>query len=458
MSVHNETIESLTVRQHSTAVTINNDNYTVKSMAQRETLLNRYRPYLLSSVMCVVVAFYIVDYYRSANIALPAAPEKPEIVSIDTVLVDKDVNVVTLFPAVGEDNNTPQSVLEFIGGNLPVSNPVKKQVVLYELVPERTPEVIDVNKLLSRAKALLERDRLTSPKDNSAFSHYRKVLSTYPDNKEALAGMQKIVDRYLYFADKVIEKGEEYKLPELIRNAYFVGESYMDMEPLLKRFAHYIANNANSFDGAVVERKTVDQVPVASMQIKPSIKYVDVETSRIASGLLVSGDVIGAKIILENFAAISEYWGESYDRLLQIYLNEGSVDKAEKLIYRNTTLSAYQLAEKAARIFVARNDLAGALDLLQGHEPGVDGNENYYALMAGLLHKHGSYDKAVVIYRRLLAMNHKNSRYWLGLAVSLDSMLDEKAALTAFKYADQYASDNSSVKQYIEQRIVSLSN
>ena len=63
-------------------------------------------------------------------------------------------------------------------------------------------------KYLSAAARALKAERLTTPMRDNAHKYYRAVLAVDSDNEEALAGLQKIVDRYIQFIDKAKAAGK----------------------------------------------------------------------------------------------------------------------------------------------------------------------------------------------------------------------------------------------------------
>ena len=45
---------------------------------------------------------------------------------------------------------------------------------------------------------------MTTPAGDNAYEHYLSVLAIDPDNAEAHAGIEKMVDMYIYFTEKAI--------------------------------------------------------------------------------------------------------------------------------------------------------------------------------------------------------------------------------------------------------------
>lgn len=64
-----------------------------------------------------------------------------------------------------------------------------------------------IRKYLIAAEKGMKAERLTTPLKNNANKYYQRVLAIDPDNAEARAGMQKIVNRYIQFISKARAEG-----------------------------------------------------------------------------------------------------------------------------------------------------------------------------------------------------------------------------------------------------------
>ncbi len=72
---------------------------------------------------------------------------------------------------------------------------------------EKTVDAELNRKYLTAAARAVKAGRLTTPLKDNAHKYYQAVLAIEPDNAEALAGLQKIVDRYVQFIDRAKVKG-----------------------------------------------------------------------------------------------------------------------------------------------------------------------------------------------------------------------------------------------------------
>ncbi len=75
-------------------------------------------------------------------------------------------------------------------------------------LPENPRDQDSVKDYLAAAKQAMKAVRLTTPAEDNAYKYYQMVLAIEPDNAEARAGLQKIVDRYIWFVQKSRAEGK----------------------------------------------------------------------------------------------------------------------------------------------------------------------------------------------------------------------------------------------------------
>ncbi len=68
------------------------------------------------------------------------------------------------------------------------------------------PHVISQH--LAAAEEAIKALRMTTPAGDNAYEHYQAVLAVDPDNAKAHAGIQKMVDTYVYLIEKAIAEDE----------------------------------------------------------------------------------------------------------------------------------------------------------------------------------------------------------------------------------------------------------
>jgi hypothetical protein len=419
--------------------------------------------------MIASVVWFLIDYNVIFTKPAAVAVNSKEL-NVNSLLIDTArFSVVNPKYAQVVDQKMPSEIFLFLEGYIQ-NTKANKEVIIFEIV-DLVEKQEKIAGLLLEGDQLLKEDKLTSPVGSNAFERYESVLVIDSNNEAAIAGIQKIVNRYLSLADLVIRKNEAYKVAGLVENAYKVSSDYFDISSQVKKYSSYIKDEsiflgqsipnvndaASNSDNELAADETIKVSDNSSKYSNSAAKDVDRETAYIAKKLADQGNIDGAIKVLESFTLLSDYWGDSYDLLLGLYLKAGMNKTAEALVYKNKSLDLFQFAEKAAHIFVARDDAVGAIRLLEGHQPAIEGYQNYYSLKAGLFYEAGNYSESSILYRKLLHVDYTNPIYWLGLAVSLDKLEDGKA-LQAFHYANYYSDQKSDVKRYIEKNIILVSS
>lgn len=110
--------------------------------------------------------------------------------------------------------------------------------------------------------------------------------------------------------------------------------------------------------------------------------------------------------------------------------------------------------ELLARVLDGSGQRLQAIDLLVSQ--GTPDNGNQQALLGALATQAGRYQDAAQAYRRLLARDGSQSRWWLGLAVALDNQGDAMAARTAYQGALDAGHLEAKAEQFVRQRLAAL--
>ena len=142
--------------------------------------------------------------------------------------------------------------------------------------------------------------------------------------------------------------------------------------------------------------------------------------------------------------------------LFRLYLQMDDLDMAEQLLVGSSRLPSLTILEMKAQIKVHQGDLLGAVKMLESVTPDYD-ETTYHALLAGLYQKMGRFEEAARHYRYLLNNEPGQGVFWLGLAVSLDSLNSDKEALSAFQRTRDTGHYDGDVQHYVEERIRVLS-
>ncbi|WP_456380853.1 protein kinase domain-containing protein [Thiolapillus sp.] len=68
-----------------------------------------------------------------------------------------------------------------------------------------------IESLLQKAEVALQKYRLTSPRTDSAYYYYSKILKLDPGNRQASRGINKLAEKYVSLADRALAKEDEKK-------------------------------------------------------------------------------------------------------------------------------------------------------------------------------------------------------------------------------------------------------
>jgi hypothetical protein len=95
--------------------------------------------------------------------------------------------------------------------------------------PEAPLPSIDLDRLdelLTLGDEALREDRLLTPVDGSAYDYYSLALEVAPEHPAALAGLNKLVDRYLGLAAEAAQRGRYDRARNLLERAKFVNAEH----------------------------------------------------------------------------------------------------------------------------------------------------------------------------------------------------------------------------------------
>lgn len=128
-----------------------------------------------------------------------ATDQTHELTGTDT-MADEKANDATIAAVVNE------VVTEPVAATPPVETPAAVAAIEPAAAPAamETTAAPDLAHHLAAAERAMKELRLTTPEGDSAYDHYQAILAAEPGNAKAQAGMQKIVDMYVYFVEKAI--------------------------------------------------------------------------------------------------------------------------------------------------------------------------------------------------------------------------------------------------------------
>ena len=127
--------------------------------------------------------------------------------------------------------------------------------------PINLPKV-KIQQLLSSADAAMQQNRLTTPADDNAFDRYKLVLTLNPSNTLAIAGINRIVERYLAWALDHAERSNLKKARYFVLLAEGIDPSHPNIKP--------VGNKINDQEDKVVSVFHLDATSVRDQSVDPT--------------------------------------------------------------------------------------------------------------------------------------------------------------------------------------------
>ncbi len=112
---------------------------------------------------------------------------------------------------------------------------------------------------LAQADKAFKKDYLTTPASNNAYAYYGRVLLQEPDNRQALAGLEKIVQRYLNLALSSQRKGKQKQAKLFLQRANKVVPSHPDIGLVEKELVRIASTNRTTKSKAKSTSKSVQK-------------------------------------------------------------------------------------------------------------------------------------------------------------------------------------------------------
>ena len=171
-----------------------------------------------------------------------------------------------------------------------------------------------------------------------------------------------------------------------------------------------------------------------------------------------SDDLPGAERLFREALTIDPGNGAVWSYLYSILVRASKPAAAEQAL-RQGLISAKEpapLAKLYARLVLDRGEKDAAVRILRTHRPAAASDTEYDAFLAALLQQQGQYAEAGEIYRKLLTVEPDSGSWWIGLAMSSDSIGNRPEALSAFQRALRTDSLKTPLDRYARRRAAEL--
>lgn len=149
----------------------------------------------------------------------------------------------------------------------------------------------------------------------------------------------------------------------------------------------------------------------------------------------------------------------SRETLAALLLNEGRTAEAGAMLRDGLRLmpKATALAKLYARILAGQGDNAAAIAVLEQAQATTNDDAEYLALLAAFYQREQRHAQAARTYQRVLQQRPSVASWWMGLALSLESLGDTGQALNAYQRARQLGGLSHDVAAFVAERIRLLS-
>lgn len=173
---------------------------------------------------------------------------------------------------------------------------------------------------------------------------------------------------------------------------------------------------------------------------------------------LERGDDARAEALLSDALAAKPVLHYAREDLGNLHIRRGRLDDAEGVVRagfeRDPSFTGYR--RLAARLELARDRPAAAVEVLLRDPPPVERDVDYHALMASAYQRLGRHEEAARGYRELARVQPDVANWWAGHGLSRDALGDAPAALAAYARARQLGGLDPRVLEYVNQRSAAL--
>ena len=175
-------------------------------------------------------------------------------------------------------------------------------------------------------------------------------------------------------------------------------------------------------------------------------------------GLINQGRVSEGTEDLRGALAMDARHDAARQTLIAMLLDQKRQDEAAVYLQQGLVLNPANtaFAMLLSRIMVERQDVQGALTLLQKHAAAASNNAEYRAFEAALLQRLSRHKEAAEEYAAALRISPQAGMWWVGLGISQEALEQRAEALESFQRARQTRSLNADVLAYVDQRVKQL--
>jgi len=216
-------------------------------------------------------------------------------------------------------------------------------------------------------------------------------------------------------------------------------------KPVVKFVAKEAASVAQSPTSEAFKKKVV---PLSDEQLAEN-------DYQRASRYVEKGQYSKAKNLLQNALDIYPEHKAASKMLIGILINDQQWLAAESHLKSAMKYHATEtnFPQWLARVYLQNKRYKDAVNVLQSRERFAQGDGVYYAMLAIAQQNVKAYKKSAEAYKAALMTDGYNSKWWFGLATSLELMEDWPSAHAAYTRAINTAQLSSKMDEYARERL-----
>ena len=192
---------------------------------------------------------------------------------------------------------------------------------------------------------------------------------------------------------------------------------------------------------------------------KPVIALLTAEGQYQQALVLLNSNRVSVAILkLQKALQIKPAAHNARELLANLYLQVGRETEAYILLDQGINIDNEYMpfVRLYAQSLIQRGRLQQAKKTLLAASSASNLDADYYALLAALTQRSSEHQESISYYMRALELNPKNSQWWMGLAISLETLGQVVAAIGAYNEAKTTGNLNAELLSYIDSRLTVL--
>jgi len=215
-----------------------------------------------------------------------------------------------------------------------------------------------------------------------------------------------------------------------------------------------VAKHATTPEHVNITAQATPSLSISRTQLSPQALAANKITQ--AEQAMERHDIAKAESLFEEVLLIMPEHETARKQLAALWYGKKYYQDAVNLLSQGIALAppAEEMRLMSARIYYEQGQARQAYNILNPVKQSI--NTELQALLANAAAELNEHDSAIMAYEKLIALEPNVGRWWLGSAVSLDSLGKFVPARDAYKQAIARNNLSSSAMQFARQRLIEL--